>query len=100
MKKIILAALLFFCLNATAQQTTDYLILGTYTNAGSYGMYVAKFNIGTGGLTTVDSVKASNPSFLTVSPNKKFAISGSLDCSIKLWNIGKKDGILLGKHDD
>lgn len=81
MKKTILAALLFFCLNATAQQITDYLILGTYTNAGSYGMYVAKFNIGTGGLTMVDSVKASNPSFLTVSPNKKFVYAVNEDAT-------------------
>ena len=71
MKIIRLGFILMICLQAKAQQTPDYLLIGTYTNAGSYGMYVAAFNRTNGKLTTVDSVKASNPSFLTVAPNKK-----------------------------
>ena len=81
MKKITLLLLLFFNLSATAQQAPNYLIIGTYTNAGSYGIYVVKFDSNNGRLTMVDSVKASNPSFLTVSPNKKWVYAINEDAA-------------------
>ncbi|MEX0636089.1 MAG: beta-propeller fold lactonase family protein, partial [Ferruginibacter sp.] len=64
MKKILLGFMLMICLEAKAQQKIDYLFIGTYTNAGSYGVYVASFNRTNGKLTLIDSAQASNPSFL------------------------------------
>lgn len=81
MKKFPLVWLLLMGLTSKAQQTTDYLLLGTYTNAGSYGMYVASFNRTTGRLQMVDSIKASNPSFLTVSPNKNYVYAVNEDAA-------------------
>lgn len=73
--------LLLMGLASAAQQPTDYLLLGTYTNAGSYGMYVASFNQTTGKLQMIDSIKASNPSFLTVSPDKKYVYAVNEDAA-------------------
>jgi 3-carboxymuconate cyclase len=50
----------------------QFLIIGTYTPGTSDGIYVYKFNTETGENSFVSSVKASNPSYLTISPNKKF----------------------------
>lgn len=94
--------LLFFVVNVRAQQKDDYLILGTYTNAGSHGIYVAKFDKRSGGLTMVDSVKASNPSFLTVSPDKNYvyavnenANAATPNGSVSSYHFNKKIGKLL-----
>ncbi len=53
------SALLIF---AQAQPST--LFVGTYTADGSHGIYVLQFNTATGGLTLVDSIASSNPSYL------------------------------------
>lgn len=50
----------------------QFLIIGTYTSGNSDGIYVYKFNTETGENSFVSSVKTSNPSYLAVSPNKKF----------------------------
>jgi len=50
----------------------QFLIIGTYTGSGSDGIYVYKFNTETGENSFVSSAKTSNPSYLAVSPNKKF----------------------------
>lgn len=62
----------------TAQAQNDYFMLvGTYTSAGSHGIYVYDFNRGTARATVVDSTRVSNPSFLAVSPksNVVYAVS-------------------------
>ena len=69
--------LVFFvlCLSVdlSAQKPKEqFLIIGTYTPGSSDGIYVYKFNTETGENSFVSSVKTSNPSYLTISPNKKF----------------------------
>ncbi|HEU4859045.1 MAG TPA: lactonase family protein [Chitinophagaceae bacterium] len=60
-------------LSLRSQNAKDqFLILGTYTSEQSDGVYVYKFNTETGENSFVSSVKTSNPSFVAVSPNKKF----------------------------
>src|SRR6187200_917539 len=60
-------------INLSAQKSKEQLlVIGTYTSGTSDGIYVYKFNTGTGENSFVSSVKASNPSYLTVSPGKKF----------------------------
>lgn len=52
------------------------LLIGTYTNKGnSEGIYVYNFNAKTGESKLISSVKTTNPSFLTVSKDKKFIYS-------------------------
>src|SRR4026208_1476164 len=68
-------ALLILSLNLSlsAQQSKEkYLIIGTYTSESSEGIYVYKLNTETGDNSFVSSAKASNPSFLTISPDQKY----------------------------
>jgi 6-phosphogluconolactonase len=70
-----IVALLLLCLNLSlfSQQSKEkYLIIGTYTSESSEGIYVYKFNTETGENSFVSSAKASNPSFLAISPNQKY----------------------------
>lgn len=49
------------------------LIIGTYTNKGSKGLYVFKFDTATGKATELSHTdSAINPSFLTISKDKQF----------------------------
>lgn len=71
MKKIgstALALLLFFA--GYAQEA--FLLIGTYTTSGSDGIYVSRFNTQTGQQKMMSSVKTPNPSYLVVSPDRKF----------------------------
>ena len=55
-----------------------YLLIGTYTKGKSEGVYVYKFNSTTGDVAMVSSVKASNPSYLALSPDEKFVYAVNL----------------------
>jgi 6-phosphogluconolactonase len=57
-----------------AQNSIQYLFVGTYTNtpAKSEGIYVYKFNPNRAEATQVSVTKAENPSFLVVSHDQKF----------------------------
>lgn len=69
--KIFLSALIsVICLITTAQQY--YLITGTYTSGKSEGIYVHQFNSIDGSAKKISHIKASNPSFVAVSPNERF----------------------------
>ena len=57
----------------------QFLIIGTYTSGTSDGIYVYKFNTETGQNSFVSSIKTSNPSYLTISPNKKFVYAVNED---------------------
>ena len=55
-----------------------YLFTGTYTNAGSKGIYVYRFNGGTGKAELVSSTEnVVNPSYLAVSPDGKFVYAAN-----------------------
>ena len=71
MKPYFLAVLLLSSIIATAQNIPLYV--GTYTDADSKGIYLYDFNLKTGELTNKKlAVEAVNPSFITLSSNKKF----------------------------
>ena len=53
-------------------QNEHYLLIGTYTGGKSEGIYVYKFNSSTGEFASVSKAAAGNPSYLAVSPDKKF----------------------------
>ncbi|MBL7814319.1 MAG: lactonase family protein [Saprospiraceae bacterium] len=68
----------FFCLLAVstiAQNLTLYV--GTYTRKTSEGIYIYQFNTKTGDFTPLSIAKGiDNPSFLALSPNRRFLYSG------------------------
>ncbi|HWV71599.1 MAG TPA: lactonase family protein [Pseudosphingobacterium sp.] len=56
-----------------AQNNTINLLIGTYTNTGkSEGIYVYSFDTTSGHLTYKNKATAENPSYLAISPNKKY----------------------------
>lgn len=52
---------------------SHYLITGTYTGGLSKGIYVYSFDSNTGKTDSISMVEASNPSFITLSPDQKYA---------------------------
>jgi 6-phosphogluconolactonase len=63
-------------LGSTAQNM--HLFVGTYTNSGSKGIYVYRFNAATGKATLLSNTDSVvNPSFLAISPNHKFVYAVS-----------------------
>lgn len=73
MKLSLLTYFLFLMQVASCQKENDfYLLAGTYTSGKSEGIYVYKFNSVTGESKLLSTINASNPSFLTVSPDEKF----------------------------
>jgi 6-phosphogluconolactonase len=83
MKKKLLGIFLLSALFVTAQDE-HYLLIGTYTGGKSEGIYVYKFNSLTAENSLVSVTKSSNPSFITVSPNKKmvYAVNENADSTI------------------
>lgn len=75
MKRLFSLLLLFSFLTSKAQKELT-LFIGTYTNSGSYGIYVAKFDLGSGVLRLVDSLPADNPSYvaLNATGNRLYAV--------------------------
>ncbi len=66
-----LLMLTLISLSSTAQNV--HLFVGTYTNTGSKGIYVYRFNTLTGKATQVSHTdSANNPSYLAIAPNGKF----------------------------
>jgi len=74
MKNIFLIILLSMAATVCAQKKY-YMLVGTYTNGKSKGIYVYDYNAAKGTATLVDSVATSNPSYLAVSPNGKIVYS-------------------------
>jgi 6-phosphogluconolactonase len=70
--KISLSALLLAVCLITSAQQQHYLITGTYTSGKSEGIYVYQFNSTDGSAKKISHAKASNPSFVAVSPNEQF----------------------------
>ena len=51
----------------------NYMLVGTYTEGKSEGIYIYKFNSGTGTYQYVNKATGiKNPSYLAVSPNYKY----------------------------
>ena len=70
MKNIFFAISLMSVLNGFSQKS--YLIIGTYDSPKSEGIYVYNFDNINGSAKEVSHVKTPNPSYITISPNKKY----------------------------
>lgn len=92
--KYLIAFLLCFPLAVTAQQYT--LLVGTYTNTTSEGIYVYQFNPSTAETKFISAAKSSNPSFLAVSSNQKFvyAVNENNPGTVSSFSFYKDSGTL------
>ncbi len=92
--KLLLPIILLFSFSLKAQQY--YLVVGTYTNAGSEGIYTYKFDLQSGKATAGSSVKTSNPSYLAVSPDQKyvFAVNENDSGTVSAFKFNKENGSL------
>ncbi len=90
--------LLLFSITSKAQ--TFYLFAGTYTNKGSKGIYVYRFNAATGDSKLVSNTdSAANPSYLAIAPDGKtvYAITetgGATPGGVSAYSFNKKSGTL------
>ena len=76
------------------------LLVGTYTNKGSKGIYVFKFDTATGKATELSHTdSAINPSFLTISKDKQFvyAVNESNEGQVSSYALKDDKLILLQK---
>jgi 6-phosphogluconolactonase len=71
MKIIVRLVILLQVLTVNAQKNS-YLLIGTYTSGKSEGIYVYTFNHLTGKAEYKSKIKASNPSYISVSPGKQY----------------------------
>ncbi|MDQ6813220.1 MAG: lactonase family protein [Bacteroidota bacterium] len=70
MRKLLFVVTLFFSFYCSAQNF--YLLVGTYTQKGSKGIYVYRFNATTGKAEWVSNTdSAANPSFVINAPDEK-----------------------------
>ena len=63
--------LLFSALTLSCLSQDPYLFIGTYTSGKSKGIYVYRFNTTTGTGREISTIQASNPSYLSISPDGK-----------------------------
>ena len=95
MKQIIPA--IFAALMLTACGSSELkVVVGTYTDTGSYGIYSLAFDTATGQYRMLDSCKTVNPSYLTPSRNGKYiyAVSelGSSNAAVYALRFDKHSG--------
>ncbi len=73
MNKFLISIFCLFLLYNQAEAKKHILYVGTYTKGATEGIFVYKFNDQTGRLVNMKKPTVSNnPSFLAISPNKKF----------------------------
>ncbi len=92
---------LLFLLTLGAGAQTHRLLVGSYTDGKSEGIYVYNFNSSNGDFEKISSAKCSNPSYLCVSPNKKnvYAVyedgnNNNIGGSVAAYSFDKNSGVL------
>jgi 6-phosphogluconolactonase len=101
--KILLLSIFALLSIAGFAQNDHYLLVGTYTEKKSEGIYVYRFNSDSGSFKAVSVAKTSNPSYLAVSPDQRYvyAVNENADStrytvtgSVAAFSIDKKTGVL------
>ncbi len=87
MKGISPFILLLLSYTCIAQQDF-HLLIGTYTNGKSNGIYVYKFDTANADNSFESYVVTSNPSFLAVSPDQKFVYAVNEDAGTEKYPAG------------
>ncbi len=85
-----------FCVQAQDNLT---MLVGTYTDGGSHGIYSYRFNQMTGEARLLDSLALKNPSYLTLSSDghRVYAVSETNDekASLNVINLGRNGSMQL-----
>lgn len=78
-KSVVFLIIVFFSLQASTQNKKSLkLYVGTFTSEGGEGIYQCSFNTETGDLILENTIKGvDNPSFLSISANRKYLYSVS-----------------------
>jgi 6-phosphogluconolactonase len=71
--------LLLLCCAPVSAQRQPILLVGTYTNGASKGIYVYRFNSATGTAALASTAATSNPSYLAVSSNQRYVYAVNED---------------------
>ena len=81
MKRLCVLLMLLSSFCAMQSQELVMMFVGTYTDGGSKGIYSYRFNQVTGDVKILDSLEIRNPSFLTISHNRRliYAVSETND---------------------
>lgn len=88
---------------ASSPSHQDLVYVGTYTQKGSKGIYVYRFNESTGKITEIGLAGATvNPSFLAISPNRRYLYAvnevddyeGQKSGGVTAFSIDSKTGAL------
>ncbi len=70
----------FFSWSQSQEGKKYHLLIGTYTTGKSEGIYVYSFDSGTGDVVHEQTINGiANPSYLAISPNRKFVYSVTTD---------------------
>ncbi len=77
MKFILFIILVVFTTRVFSQESN--LLIGTYTNGKSEGIYMYKFNVNNAESKFISVTRISNPSFLTVKNNFVYAVNENAD---------------------
>ncbi len=93
---------LFFLVPILTNAQSFYFFTGTYTNAGSKGIYVYRFNAANGKVEAVSNTETDsivNPSYLAVAPGGKFLYAanetgGKSPGSVSAFSFDKTSGKL------
>ena len=83
--------------------TSLTLLVGTYTDTESRGIYSFKFNPITGESALMGVTNTPNPSFLAISPNNKmvFAVAEQqVDAAVSSFDFNAKEGTLIFKNKE
>ena len=87
-KLLLVSIALIIQLTAVAQEAN--LIIGTYTQKGSKGIYLFHFDTATGKAVEISHTdSAKNPSFLTISKDKQYvyAVNESAEGSVSVYSL-------------
>lgn len=97
MKSLFPIAFLLSSFSCSAQNF--YLFAGTYTNSGSKGIYVYRFNAQTGKATWVSNTdSATNPSYFIVSKNGNFVYAVNETSGINPGRVSAFHLIKITEH--
>ena len=91
---------LILIISSCASAQSYYLFVGTYTNKGSKGIYVYRFNASTGKAEPVSNTEGVvNPSYLAISSDNKYVYAanetgGKEPGSVSAFSFNKGTGQL------
>lgn len=97
-KCFVFGSLLLYLAACQSQPVADELtmIVGTYTNAGSEGIYTFKFDQENGTVKPLEVIKMDNPSYLTLSANQQvmYVVSEKNDetAALAAFKFNKEEG--------